>query len=186
MRFERLAISDVVLITPRKFLDERGFFMETFRHENFCKFVGKDIRFIQDNHSLSISANTVRGLHYQLPPYAQGKLVRCTRGSIVDVAVDARQNSPTYGVHVTAKLTAENGCQLWVPEGFLHGFSTLDPYTEVQYKCTNYYSAECDGNRLWNDPALGIDWGIDPSLAILSDKDKLAPKFTDFDSPFQL
>ena len=139
---------------------------------------------MQENQSLSLPAFTIRGLHFQSPPHPQGKLVRCTQGAIIDVAVDARQGSSTYGQHVTAELTAKNSCQLWVPEGFLHGFVTLEANTEVQYKCTDYYSAECDGNILWNDSTLNINWAIDPLHAILSDKDKDAPLFKDFHTPF--
>lgn len=182
MKFERLEISDVIKITPRRFEDDRGYFMETFRQENFLDFIGQDINFVQENQSLSRAKNTIRGLHYQSPPFAQGKLVRCISGSIVDVAVDVRKNSKTYGQYVTALLSAENGCQLWVPEGFLHGFSTLEADCLVQYKCTNYYNSEADGNVYWND--LGIDWQVDPDMAILSDKDIKAPKFKDFESPF--
>ncbi len=184
MLFERSVIPDVVVVTPKKFTDSRGYFMETFRQNSFSEFVGRDVMFVQENHSLSRPAHTVRGLHFQTPPHAQGKLVRCSQGSIIDVAVDARSGSPTYGQHVAVKLTAENGCQLWVPEGFLHGFATLEPDTEVQYKCTDYYAADCDGSIAWNDPTLGIDWGINYEKARLSDKDKSAPFFKDFKSPF--
>lgn len=186
MLFEPLAISDVIKIRPRIFKDQRGEFMETFKQSAFNDAVGRDVQFIQDNQSLSLTANTVRGLHYQSPPYAQGKLVRCVQGAIIDVAVDIRQGSPTFGHAVSAELTAKNHEQLWVPEGFLHGFATLTDNTIVQYKCTNYYSPECDGNVFWNDPDLDIDWSIDPAKAILSDKDKTAPAFKDFKSPFKV
>jgi len=139
---------------------------------------------VQENHSLSQHAYTVRGLHFQRPPFAQGKLVRCSRGSIIDVAVDVRVGSSTYGKHVKAELSAENNAQLWVPEGFLHGFVTLEKDTEVQYKCTNYYSPECDGTILWNDPILAIDWTVRSYQACLSDKDKAAQGFSSFQSPF--
>ena len=184
MQFTPLAITDVIKITPRIFKDDRGEFMETFKSKAFNENLGTDISFLQDNQSLSLKANTVRGLHFQSPPFAQGKLVRCIQGEIIDVAVDIRKTSPTFGQSVSARLTAESNEQLWVPEGFLHGFATLVDNTIVQYKCTNYYSSECDGNVFWNDKDLNIDWGIDPEKAVLSAKDIKAPSFTEFDSPF--
>ena len=184
MLFEALDIPDVIKIVPRSFKDDRGEFMETFKTSAFNEAVGGEVDFVQDNQSFSLKPNTVRGLHFQTPPLTQGKLVRCVSGSIIDVAVDARIASPSYGKWVSAELTAENNCQLWVPEGFLHGFATLVPNTIVQYKCTNYYSPECDENIFWNDKSLNIDWGIDPDHAILSDKDITAPSFKDFKSPF--
>ena len=184
MQFEALKIPDILKFTPRLFRDDRGEFMETFRASVFNEAVGQTVNFVQDNQSLSLPANTVRGLHFQSPPFAQGKLVRCVKGAIIDVAVDARADSPTYGQWVTAELTAQNHCQLWVPEGFLHGFATLVPESIVQYKCTNYYSPECDGSVLWNDPDLGIDWGIERGKAVLSAKDAAAPRFSEFKTPF--
>jgi len=184
MNIQPLEIFDVKLITPKRFGDERGFFMETFRQDSFNESVGQNVTFVQDNHSLSTSANTLRGLHFQAPPHAQGKLVRCIRGSITDVAVDARKTSPSYGHHVSVKLSAENAQQLWVPKGFLHGFVTLEPHTEVVYKVTDYYSPECDGNVLWNDPDLAIDWGISEDSVVLSGKDAKAPTFNAFTTPF--
>lgn len=184
MQFEATKLSGVYLIKPRRFEDDRGFFSETFRATLFAEGTGADVEFVQDNFSYSKHRGTVRGLHYQAPPFDQGKLVRCTRGEITDVAVDARPGSQTYGEHITARLTAENGHQLWVPTGILHGFATLTPDCEVAYKVTNYYSKECDGNVLWNDPALGIDWGIANDEAKLSDKDKIAPVFADWTNPF--
>jgi len=158
--------------------------METFREDAFNEAVGKTVRFIQDNHSFSAPKGTVRGLHFQAPPHAQGKLVRCIRGSIIDVAVDVRKNSPTYGQHVSIELSAQNANQLWVPEGFLHGFATLEDNTEVVYKVTDYYAPKSDGNIRWNDPSLKINWGIDENTAILSEKDVIAPLFKDFTTPF--
>jgi len=184
MIFKSLEISDVVLVTPRKFADDRGYFMETFRQNTLSEFVGRDIKFVQDNQSFSIHTSTVRGLHFQSPPFAQGKLVRCTQGSIIDVAVDVRKSSRTYGKSVSAVLSQQNCDQLWMPEGFIHGFITLEPNTEVQYKCTNYYDSNSDGNVIWNDPTIAIDWGIDEKDAFLSDKDKAAPNFESFNSPF--
>jgi len=158
--------------------------METFKADIFKEVTGSNLTFVQDNQSLSKDVGTVRGLHFQAPPHAQGKLVRCLRGKIIDVVVDARINSSTYGQHIKAELTDENGEQLWVPPGFLHGFVTLVPDTVIVYKCTDYYAPECDGNVLWNDPDLGIDWGLDSNKAILSNKDSNAPRFKDFESPF--
>lgn len=184
MQIEDTAIPEVKLVTPNCHRDDRGFFLETFRQKVMDEAAGREIVFVQDNHSLSSRPFTVRALHYQRPPHAQGKLVRCTRGSIADVAVDARVGSPTYGRHVKVILSADNMQQLWVPDGFLHGFVTLEPDTEVQYKCTDYYDRDCDGSVRWDDPALGIDWGFDPARAVLSDKDKSAPGWDVFDNPF--
>ncbi len=158
--------------------------METYQQERFNTAIGRPVSFVQDNHSLSRTKGTVRGLHYQSSPFAQGKLVRCTQGSITDVAVDIRNGSPTYGQHVKVILSAENAKQLWVPEGFLHGFATHEDNTEVAYKVTNYYDKASDGNIQWNDKDLAIDWGINEAAAVLSDKDKNAPKFKSFISPF--
>lgn len=184
MNIEPLEIFDVKLITPKKFGDDRGFFMETFRQDKFNKSIGQTVSFIQDNQSLSAPENTLRGLHFQAPPHAQGKLVRCISGSIFDIAVDARKNSSTYGQYVRVKLSADNAQQLWVPEGFLHGFVTLEPNTEVAYKVTDYYAPECDGSVLWNDPKLAIDWGVTKGSVILSEKDTKAQSFSDFATPF--
>jgi len=184
VKFEFFSVNNACLITPRKFGDDRGFFMETFKQKAFNEAIGQTVEFVQDNHSLSASIGTVRGLHFQSPPHAQGKLVRCIRGSIIDIAVDARKSSPTYGQHVRVKLTAENAQQLWVPEGFLHGFATLEPNTEVVYKVTDYFAQEYDENIRWNDPDLNINWGVLENSAILSNKDAVAPFFKDFNSPF--
>lgn len=184
MQIQRFNIDGPLLFTPRRFEDDRGYFSETFRQSIFDEAVGPGTVFVQDNQSLSVKKGTIRGLHFQTPPHAQGKLVRCTQGAIMDVAVDARTGSPTYGQHIRAELTPETGAQLWVPPGFLHGFATLSDHTLVQYKCTDYYAAECDGTVLWNDPDLGIDWGLGDILPILSDKDEAAPRFAHFASPF--
>ena len=183
MNFAKLAIPDVVLIEPKKFGDSRGYFMETFRQSLFAEHVG-GFEFVQDNQSLSAEVGTVRGLHFQLDPMAQGKLVRCIAGALLDVAVDIRTGSPTYGKHVAVELTAENGRQLWVPPGFAHGFCTLAPNTEISYKVTNYYSAEHDRGLLWNDPALGIDWPVDADKAALSEKDRKQPSLADLGTVF--
>lgn len=178
-----LAIPDVKLVTPKRFGDDRGFFSETYNAQRF-KDAGITVDFIQDNHSYSAPAGTVRGLHYQAPPFAQSKLVRVLRGRILDVAVDVRKDSPTYGKWVSAELSAANGVQIFVPQGFLHGFATLEQDCEIAYKVDNYYSAECDGAVLWNDPDLGIDWGLDPSTVTLSGKDAAAQPFSEFRTPF--
>jgi dTDP-4-dehydrorhamnose 3,5-epimerase len=165
-----LAIPEVKLIVPSIFRDERGFFSETHNSKSF-KAAGIDAEFVQDNHSLSRPKGVVRGLHFQVPPHAQGKLVRVTHGAVFDVAVDVRRGSPSYGRHVSAVLSAENWAQLWIPVGFAHGFCTLKADTEVLYKVTDYYAPECDRGIKWNDPALGIEWPIAAAEAILSAKD---------------
>lgn len=143
---------------------------------------GIDIDFVQDNHSLSAQVGTVRGLHFQAPPHAQDKLVRCGKGRLYDVAVDIRKGSPTYGQWLGEELSFENGKQLLVPKGFLHGFMTLEPDTEIIYKCSDYYAPECDGAVRWD--SCGIDWPLDVAEPVLSEKDKVAPLLADFDSPF--
>lgn len=174
MELQRLDISDVLLLQPKKIGDQRGFFSETWNAKVFAEFGIGDI-FVQDNHSLSVEQGVLRGLHYQSPPNAQSKLVRCVQGSILDVVVDIRSGSPTYGKHVKALISAENWSQIYVPKGFAHGFLTLEPNTEVQYKVSDYYAPESDGAILWNDPAIGIDWGVPPEDVTLSDKDLKAP-----------
>ena len=178
-----LAIPEVKLIKPKKFGDHRGFFSETY-NARAMREVGIDLEFVQDNQSLSAETGTLRGLHFQTPPFAQDKLVRVIRGAILDVAVDIRRGSPTYGQHVAAEISAENWAQILVPKGFAHGFVTTAPDTEVLYKVTDYYAPENDAGILWNDPALGIDWPLPESGAVLSDKDRLHPVLADFDSPF--
>ena len=169
-----LAIPDVRLVVPNRFGDARGFFSETYSRRDFAA-GGIADGFVQDNHSRSASTGTVRGLHYQLPPFAQGKLIRVLKGSILDVAVDIRRGSPSFGDHVAVTLTAEAGNQLYVPAGFAHGFCTLEPDTEVAYKVTDYYSREHDRGIRWNDPALGIDWPVGAEAAVLSAKDVALP-----------
>ena len=183
LQITSLEIADVKLVVPQRFEDSRGFFSETYNRKAFRE-GGIETEFCQDNHSLSTTVGTVRGLHYQAPPFAQTKLVRVLRGAIMDVAVDARIASPTYGQWVRAELSAENGHQLLIPQGFLHGFATLTPDTEVAYKVDNYYSKECDGSVRWDDPTLASDWGFDHTTAVLSDKDIAAPDFSNFESPF--
>jgi dTDP-4-dehydrorhamnose 3,5-epimerase len=178
------SLPDVLIISPRRFCDSRGWFSETWNAVALAE-QGVDLTFVQDNHSYSSQINTVRGLHYQRPPHAQAKLVRCTRGAIFDVAVDVRLGSPTYGRWVGADLTAENGVQLLIPVGFLHGFVTRVPDTEVQYKCSDVYAPECDAGIRWDDPAIMIDWGL-TGVPVLSDKDAAAPTMAEFKSPFSL
>lgn len=183
MILERTRLDGVVLLLPRRFSDSRGFFSESWNRRTLAE-CGIELDFVQDNHSMSAKAGTVRGLHYQSPPHAQDRLVRCGRGRLFDVAVDIRKGSPDYGQWVGAELSFENGKQLLVPKGFLHGFVTREPDTEILYKCSDYYAPECDGAVRFDDPEIGIDWDIDPAAAILSDKDRTAPLLRDFDSPF--
>ncbi|MBI1367275.1 MAG: dTDP-4-dehydrorhamnose 3,5-epimerase [Planctomycetes bacterium] len=178
MNIESLALPEVKLLTPRKFGDSRGFFSETWNRKTLRE-AGIDLDFVQDNHSLSASKGVVRGLHFQIPPHAQDKLVRCTKGAILDVAVDIRRSSPNFGKHVSAVISAANWTQILIPRGFAHGFVTLEPDTEVLYKVTDLYAPECDRGLRWNDPALGIDWPISADAALLSDKDKKLPLFKD-------
>jgi dTDP-4-dehydrorhamnose 3,5-epimerase len=173
------AIPDVKIIEPRKFGDRRGFFSETYNKTWFDNAMGHEYDFVQDNHSLSGMVGTVRGLHFQRLPTPQDKLVRVTRGAVLDVAVDIRYGSPTFGQHVAAELSADNWRQLWVPVGFAHGFITRLPDTEVVYKVTGFYSPDCDGGITWNDPALGIDWGADHGDVVLSEKDGKLPTLAD-------
>lgn len=177
------AIPEVKLIRPRRHGDSRGFFVETYSRKALLPY-GIDLVFVQDNHSRSATPGTVRGLHYQSPPFAQDKLVRCSAGRLLDIAVDIRRGSPTFGRHVAVELSAENGWQLLVPVGFAHGFATLDPGTDIQYKVSADYSPEHDRGLAWDDPALGIDWRIDPAKAVLSDKDRRQPTLADLASPF--
>ena len=181
MQVEQTSLLGVLLITPSRFGDHRGFFSESWSRQRMLD-CGVDIDFVQDNHSLSAQVGTVRGLHLQSPPHAQDKLVRCGRGRLFDVAVDIRKGSPTYGQWVGEELSFENGKQLLVPKGFLHGFMTLEPDTEIIYKCSDYYAPECDGAVRWD--SCGIDWPLDVAAPVLSDKDKVAPLLADFDSPF--
>src|SRR6476659_3656575 len=159
MQIERLEIPDILLVTPTKYGDVRGFFSATYRADAFAA-NGLDAHFVQDNHVLSVQKGVVRGLHFQSPPHAQGKLVRCTRGSILDICVDIRGGSLTYGRHIAVELSARNWHQLWIPAGFAHGYVTLENECEVIYKVTDYYVPECDRGIAWDDPALAIDWRI--------------------------
>lgn len=183
MLIGRTNLLGVILLGPKRFGDARGFFCETWSAERMAA-AGLDFNFVQDNHSFSEQVGTIRGLHFQAPPHAQAKLVRCGRGSLLDVAVDIRKGSPTFGQWTAEELSFENGKQLLIPHGFLHGFVTLEPDTEIVYKCDDGYAPECDGAVRFDDPDLAIDWGIDPKEAILSDKDAGASYLRDFDSPF--
>ena len=180
MKVTATALPDVLLIEPARFGDNRGFFSESWSKERMAEH-GISVDFVQDNHSLSSAVGTVRGLHFQAPPNAQAKLVRCGRGVLFDVAVDIRKGSPTYGQWVGEELSFENGKQLFIPEGFAHGFITRTPDTEIIYKCNAYYAPESDGAILWD--SCGIDWGFNGTPE-LSAKDANAPSFASFDSPF--
>jgi dTDP-4-dehydrorhamnose 3,5-epimerase len=173
-----LAIPGLKLITPVIHCDARGTFVETFTRAALMA-AGIAAEFVQDNHSRSLRTGTIRGLHFQTPPHAQGKLVRVARGAIYDVAVDVRLGSPTFGRHVSTTLSADNWAQLWVPPGFAHGFCTLEPETDVIYKVTTGYAPANDAGLLWDDPALGIAWPVQKSAAVLSDKDRRQPTFAE-------
>lgn len=176
-------IEGLKIITPARFGDARGFFSESYSRARMGEH-GIGIEFVQDNHSMSAQVGTVRGLHFQSPPHAQAKLVRCGRGRFLDVAVDIRVGSPTYGKWESVELSHENGRQLLVPVGFLHGFVTREPDTEIIYKCSDYYAPDCDGAVRFDDPAIGVDWGISAGEALLSDKDAGAPLLANIQSPF--
>ena len=177
MDLKRTAIPDIKILCPKKFEDKRGFFSETFNKE-VLQSLGINLDFVQDNQSLSVEKGVLRGLHIQTPPFAQDKLVRVVKGSILDVAVDIRKNSPYYGKHVSIVLSADNWKQILVPVGFAHGFLTLEENTEVIYKVTNFYSPENDRGVIWNDKDLAIDWGIPEKEIILSEKDEGQPSFS--------
>ncbi|MDE5722744.1 MAG: dTDP-4-dehydrorhamnose 3,5-epimerase [Paramuribaculum sp.] len=176
-------IPEVVILQPRVFNDSRGYFFESYSQRDFNQLLQRDIEFVQDNESRS-SRGVMRGLHFQRPPFTQAKLVRCVEGAVLDVAVDIRRGSPTYGRHVAVELTAENHLQFFVPRGFAHGFAVLSETAVFQYKCDNYYAPQADGGISLLDTALDINWRIDPSAAILSDKDTRHPLLEQFESPF--
>ena len=183
MEIERTSLSDVLLFTPKRHGDPRGYFCEVFRDDVFARNAGP-VSFVQDNHSRSARKGTLRGLHYQKKPFAQGKLVRVTRGAILDVAVDIRHGSPTFGQHVAVELSEENGRQLWIPPGFLHGLCTLTDDTEVLYKVTAYYSGPHDAGVVWNDPDIGVPWPAMTEGYVLSPKDEAAPRLRDIGAQF--
>ncbi len=174
-------IEGLLVVEPRVFEDERGYFFESFNASRFSELLGREVRFLQDNESLS-HKGVLRGLHFQHPPFAQGKLVRVTSGSVWDVAVDLRKDSPTYGKSFGVELSGENKRQMWIPEGFAHGFITLEDDTRFLYKCTAYYSPKSEDTLLWNDPDLAIDWNNENP--IVSSKDKEGRHFINFNSPF--
>lgn len=182
MEIIKTAIDGVYIIEPRVFKDARGYFFESFSEREFCEKVG-DIHFVQDNESMS-SYGVMRGLHFQRPPFTQAKLVRCVKGRVLDVAVDIRKGSPTYGQHIAVELSEDNHLQFFVPRGFAHGFSVLSETAVFQYKCDNYYAPQADGGISILDDSLGIDWQIPMEKALLSEKDTKHPELKDFDSPF--
>lgn len=183
LQIDQTPLPGVLIITPRRFGDSRGFFSESWNRKALEEAGLTLPEFVQDNHSLSARRGTVRGLHFQAPPHAQGKLVRCGRGRLFDVAVDIRRGSPTYGSWFGTELSFENGRQLWIPAGFLHGFLTLEDDTEIVYKCTDHYAPDCDGAVRWD--SCGIAWPLDAGVVpLLSDKDQAAPALADFTSPF--
>jgi dTDP-4-dehydrorhamnose 3,5-epimerase len=184
MHIGEFDIPDLKLIVPQRFSDFRGYFQETWSDRLFREKIG-NVTFVQDNQSISKKKGTVRGLHFQKPPHAQGKLVRVLRGSIFDVSVDIRTGSPTYRRHIAVKLDAVEGAQMWVPPGFLHGFCTLEDETEVFYKVTSYYSPSHDAGVLWNDQDLGVNWPVEADSVVLSDKDKQHPRLCDLLNYFQ-
>ncbi len=180
-----LDIPEVKILKPKKFGDERGFFSETYNRATLAG-LGIDLEFVQDNHSLSVETGVLRGIHFQTPPFAQDKLVRVVSGSILDVAVDLRKDSPTFGRHVTARISADEWNQILVPVGFGHGIVTLEPNTQLIYKVSNFYSPEHDKGLRWDDPDIGIDWPFSADALTLSDKDRAQPFFKDIvdDLPF--
>ncbi|MBZ9566667.1 MULTISPECIES: dTDP-4-dehydrorhamnose 3,5-epimerase [Modicisalibacter] len=183
LSIETLAIPEVKIITPARHGDERGFFSESWSRPRWHE-AGITLDFVQDNHAYSAQAGTLRGLHFQVPPFAQAKLVRVVRGAILDVAVDLRQGSPTFGQHVSAEISARQGNQILIPEGFAHGLLTLEPDTEVLYKVTQVYSPAHDKGLRWNDPDLAIDWPI--TRPVLSEKDRQQPWLRDLPRYFEL
>lgn len=182
MKTESFSIAGPVLFKPKQFHDGRGFFAETFKAKDFAIATGSQDLFVQDNLSVSAQTGTIRGLHFQAPPHAQGKLVSCQHGRIVDVIVDARKSSATYGQHLSVELSAQTRAQLWVPPNFLHGYVTREENCEVVYKVTDYYAPESEGSVLWNDPDLAIDWGV--TSPVISERDQAGQSFADFKSPF--
>ena len=181
---ETTPLAGVKLIVPKRFEDARGYFSEIYNREIFRQ-AGIAVDFVQDNQSRSAAVGTIRGLHFQSPPFAQDKLIRVLKGSILDVAVDLRRSSPTYGHYFSTELSAENFKQMFVPIGFAHGFCTLAPDTEILYKVSNFYAPKHDHGLAWDDPALGIPWPVTGDAAVLSDKDRHNPRFIVLDSPFQ-
>jgi dTDP-4-dehydrorhamnose 3,5-epimerase len=181
MKFEKTDIEGLIVINPLKIEDERGYFFESFRKTRFEEIIGSSIAFLQENESCS-KVGTIRGLHFQNPPFAQGKLVRVPKGRVLDVVVDIRKGSPTYGKHFSIELSSENAKQLWIPEGFAHGFAALEEGSILSYKCTDVYNKESEGSLLWSDPEIGIDWNIEDP--IVSEKDQISPNLSEFETKF--
>lgn len=181
MKAIKTKIKDLLIFEPAVFGDDRGYFFESFNNELFNTLADKEVNFVQDNQSMS-GANIVRGLHFQNPPFAQGKLVRVIKGEVIDVAVDIRKDSPTYGEHVSVRLSEENKLMFWIPPGFAHGFSSLKEGTIFSYKCTNYYNKESEGSVAWDDTDLGINWEVENP--IISEKDKNSVAFNELKSQF--
>lgn len=185
MEVVKTAIEGVFIIEPRVFGDARGYFFESFNAREFSEKTGVEVNFVQDNESMS-GYGVLRGLHFQLPPYTQAKLVRVVKGIVLDVAVDIRRGSTTYGQYVAVELTGDNHRQFFVPKGFAHGFSVLSPEAVFQYKCDEFYAPQSEGALAWDDPDLAIDWRLPADRVLLSEKDRHHPCFKDFDSPFTL
>ena len=183
MQITKTNIEGVLIIEPKVFGDSRGYFFESFNAKEFRKKTGLDINFVQDNESMS-TYGVMRGLHFQRPPFTQSKLVRCVKGKVLDVAVDIRKGSPTYGQHVAVELTEDNHRQFFVPKGFAHGFAVLSETAVFQYKCDNFYAPQADGGVSILDESLSIDWRISTDKALLSDKDTRHPLLKDFETPF--
>lgn len=181
MKLIETKIKDLYILEPRVFGDDRGYFFESFNSATFQKLIGKEVEFVQDNQSMS-GKNIVRGLHFQNPPYEQGKLVRVIKGKVIDVAVDIRKDSPTYGDYVSVELSGENNRMFWIPPGFAHGFSSLEEGTIFSYKCTNYYNKESEGSVAWMDPELNIDWQVENP--VISEKDKESPLLSELKTQF--
>lgn len=181
MKFKRTYISDIILCIPEIFKDNRGYFTETFRQDEFERFLNKKVDFCQDNEAGSVKG-VVRGLHYQLPPYEQAKLVRVIKGKVLDIAVDIRKNSPTYGRHVAVELDDENKCQLFIPKGFAHGYIALSEHVILAYKVDTYYKAAYDRGIKYNDPSLKIDWKLPESAHKVSEKDQKQPLFENIEA----
>lgn len=184
MKFSKAIIPGIVVIEPTVLSDKRGYFLESFNKNEFEKAIGK-VSFVQDNESRS-SKGVLRGLHYQKPPFAQAKLVRCIEGEILDIAVDIRKDSPTYGLYHSDVLSSENKKQLFIPRGFAHGFVVLSEYAVFAYKVDNTYAPDCEAGILWNDKELGVEWGVNEKEIFISEKDDQLPLFSEFKSPFKL
>ena len=185
MEITRLAIPEILILKPVRHGDERGFFSETYNRRQLAE-AGVSLEFVQDNHAYSAQPGTVRGLHFQVPPRAQAKLIRVVRGAIYDVALDLRRGSPSYGRHVGAVISAKEWNQILIPAGFAHGLCTLEPDTEVLYKVTDHYAPDCDRGVLWNDPALGIDWPVKPADAVVSERDRQHPTLAELPPCFEM